>query len=195
MPEQVNQYTPKDKITNSLTNPPRPKNLKRLVILWVILLISSFREKLCCQEPGLKSSSLRAPPSALCQKLVWNEFGMSLEMSSDQLRALHGLVFFGRAQIFVCNAIKWQAIAKVSTMTMMTNTAFSLCIPPPLQLEPPGRKDLVGIFGCTGCTDCLGKKTLFSHWALGVAWSDRDKMLRLTPLLNLIIFAILQRVG
>lgn len=105
MPEQVNQYTPKDKITNSLTNPPRPKNLKRLVILWVILLISSFREKLCCQEPGLKSSSLRAPPSALCQKLVWNEFGMSLEMSSDQLRALHGLVFFGRAQIFClqCN--------------------------------------------------------------------------------------------
>jgi hypothetical protein len=103
--------------------------------------------------------------------------------------------FLEGLRFFVCNAIKWQAIAKVSTMTMMTNTAFSLCIPPPLQLEPPGRKDLVGIFGCTGCTDCLGKKTLFSHWALGVAWSDRDKMLRLTPLLNLIIFAILQRVG
>ena len=34
-------------------------------------------------------------------------------------------------------------------MRMMINNAFSLCIPPPLQLEPPGRKDLVGIFGYT----------------------------------------------
>ena len=63
VPEQVNQYTPKDKITNSLTNPPRPKNLKRLVILWVILLISSFREKILL--PGARLEEFQFASAAI----------------------------------------------------------------------------------------------------------------------------------